>query len=100
MSLKLTVKHKDGSESRTTITPATEVAFEDHFGKAWGEAFSETHPRSSYLYYCAWHSLMIDGRTAIEFMPWLKSVESFTVDIPEETDSPLDQEAPPGSSAS
>lgn len=97
MALKLTVKHKDGSESRTTISPATEVAFEDHFGKAWGEAFSEEHPRNAYLYFAAWHSIHLDGGTALDFMPWLKGLDSFTVETPEEATGPLDQEAPPGS---
>ena len=95
MSLKLTVKHKDGSESRTTITASTEVAFEEHFGKAWGEAFSEPHPRSAYLYFAAWHSIYDDGRTPLDFKPWLRTMESFEVHVPEETD-PLDQAARPG----
>jgi hypothetical protein len=95
MSLKLTVAHKDGSESRTTITASTEVAFEEHFGKAWGEAFSEPHPRSAYLYFAAWHSIYDDGRTALEFKAWLRTMESFEVEMPEEA-HPLDQEAQAG----
>lgn len=96
MALKLTVKHKDGSESRTTITPATEVAFEEHFGKAWTEAFSEEHPYNGYLYFAAWHSIQDDGRTALDFKAWLRTMDSFTVQTDDE--SPLDQVAPPGSS--
>lgn len=95
MALSITVKHKDGSESRTTIYPATEVAFEEHFGKAWTEAFSEQYPFQGYLHYCAWHSLYDDGKTALEFKPWLKTMASLEVESPEET-APLDQEAPRG----
>lgn len=96
MSLKLTVKHKDGSESRAIITASTEVAFEEHFGKAWGEAFSEDHPRNAYLYFAAWHSLHDDGKTALDFKAWLRTMESFDVEAPEVAD-PFDQVAPPGS---
>lgn len=95
MALKLTVKHRDGSESRTTIYPATEVAFEEHFGKSWTEAFSEAHPFQGYLHFCAWHSLHDDGKTGLDFKAWLKTLATLEVESPEET-APLDQEAPRG----
>lgn len=96
MTLKLTVQHKDGSESRANITASTEVAFEEHFGKAWGEAFSEEHPRNAYLYFAAWHSIHDEGRTALDFKTWLKTMESFEVEVSEAAD-PLDQAPPAGS---
>lgn len=97
MALKLTVKHKDGSESRTQISAATEVAFEEHFGKAWSEAFSEDHPKNSYLYFAAWHSIHDNGQTALDFKTWLRTMDTFEVDAPEVV-APLDQALPPGSS--
>lgn len=98
MALKLTVKHKDGSESRAVITPSTEVAFEEHFGKAWTEAFSEAFPKNQYLYYAAWHSLHDEGKTGLEFKEWLRTMDSFDVEAPEESPNPLDQALPAGSS--
>lgn len=100
MALKLTVKHKDGSEARAVITAATEVAFEEHFGKSWSEAFSEEHPKNSYLYFAAWHSIYDDGRTALDFKAWLRTMESFDVDPVEAAAGPLDPAQPPGSSES
>jgi hypothetical protein len=96
MSLKLTVKHKDGSESRTTITASTEVAFEEHFGKAWGEAFSED-PILEVPTCTSPHGIRSTTTAAqrLDFKPWLRTMDSFEVEVPEESD-PLDQEAPPG----
>ena len=94
MALHLTVKHKDGTETKTQVSAATEVAFEAHFNKAWSEAFTEEHPRSTYIYYAAWHSITEDKNTAQPFEQWIKTLASFEVD----TDPPQhsDQEAQHG----
>jgi hypothetical protein len=96
MSLSITVKHKDGAEVRTRITAATEVAFEAHFSKSWSEAFTEEHPRNTYIYFVTWHSIHDDGRTPLTFEQWLRTLESYEVEA-----EPLDPSppvAPPGSS--
>jgi len=94
MALNITVKHKDGSETRTRITPATEVSFEAHFSKSWSEAFSEEHPRNTYIYYVTWHSIYDDGRTAQTFEEWLRTLESYEVEA--EPADPSDPVALPG----
>ena len=94
MALHLTVQHKDGTETKTTVSAATEVAFESHFNKAWSEAFTEDHPRSTYIYYAAWHSITEDKKTALPFEEWIRTLESFEVDTEDPKHS--DQEAQPG----
>jgi hypothetical protein len=94
MALHLTVTHKDGTETKTQVSAATEVAFEAHFNKAWSEAFTEDHPRSTYIYYAAWHSITEDKKTALPFEEWIRTLESFEVDtIPPQNSN---QVAPPG----
>jgi hypothetical protein len=94
MGLHLTVQHKDGTETKTQVSAATEVAFEAHFNKAWSEAFTEDHPRSTYIYYAAWHSITEDKKTALPFEEWIRTLESFEVDAGPPPS--LDQEAQPG----
>lgn len=97
MALNLTVKHKDGAEIKTKISAATEVAFEEHFGKSWTEAFTEEHPRNTYLYFAAWHSIHDEGKTELLFDKWIRTLESFEVDaVPPNPTAPV---VPLGSSA-
>jgi hypothetical protein len=83
MALHISVKHNDGSEIRTRITAATEVAFERHFKKSWSAAFSESDPFSEYIYYAAWHSQTVDKKTAHTFDEWLNTFESYNVEADE-----------------
>lgn len=92
MALNLTVKHKDGSEIKTEVSASTEVAFEEHFGISWLEAFSEKLPRNTYIYFAAWHSIHDEGKTALDFKTWLKTFDSY--EIEDATANPTEQTAP------
>lgn len=102
MAIHLTVEHRDGGQTKTTVWPATEVAFEQHFQKPWAASWTEDPPRESYLYFSAWHSIYDEKRTALEFSDWLRTVATVTIDIEaskEDTASgPLAQAPLPGSS--
>jgi hypothetical protein len=80
MALHITVKHKDGSEIRTRISAATEVAFERNFKKSWTSAFSEAEPFNEYIYYAAWHSQTVDKKTPFHFEDWLLTFDSYSVE--------------------
>lgn len=94
MALHVTVTHNDGTQVRTRIGPATEVAFERHFQKAWSAAFSEDPPFNQYIYYAAWHSATVEKKTAATFEEWLTTLDSWEM----ETDGadPTSAAAPPG----
>lgn len=98
MAINVTVKHRDGTRTDTTVWASTEVAFEAHFGKSWGEAFTETHPSQTYLYFAAWHSVQEAGKTGLTFEEWLKTIDA--VELAGEANSPFDPAPPPGSSVS
>lgn len=76
MAITVTVKHRDGTRTDTTVWASTEVAFEDHFGKSWSEAFSDPHPNQKYLYFVAWHSIYDAGKTALEFTDYLRTIDT------------------------
>lgn len=91
--INLTVRHRDGGTTKTTVWAATEVAFEQRFAPlSWGEAWREEIPHETYLYFMAWHSIHDDDRTALTFEAWLRTVATVEVDI-EETRT--GNEAPP-----
>ena len=101
MAIHLTVEHRDGGQTKTTVWPATEVAFEEHFQKAWSASWSEEPPREAYLYFAAWHSIHDDGKTALDFTAWLRTVAAVTIDVDATTEDndrgPLAQAPLPGS---
>jgi hypothetical protein len=84
MALHITVKHNDGSEIRTRITAASEVAFERNFQKSWQEAFTGETFFNEYIYYAAWHSQTVDKKTAHTFDEWLLTFESYSIEADEE----------------
>lgn len=98
MAIEVTVKHRDGTTTDAKVWASTEVAFESQFGKAWGEAFSEDHPKQTYLYFAAYHAIQEAGRTGLTFEDWIKTVDAITLAGVES--APLDQAPPPGSSES
>jgi hypothetical protein len=96
MAIAITVKHRDGSESKTKVWASTEVAFEEKFGIAWTEAFTENHPKQTYLYFAAYHSIHEAGNTGLSFEMWMRNVDEVQPLI---ADTPFsDQVAPHGSS--
>lgn len=92
MSIKVTVKHRNGGTSVGEVWPSTEVAFEEEFGIAWTEAFSAQFVHQKYLYFAAYHALREAGQTSLPFPEWMKTV----AEVLSEGDAeiPLDQEAP------
>ena len=101
MAINLTVEHRDGGTTKTTVWPASEVAVEEHFQKPWSAMWQEEPPREAYLYFAAWHSIHDDGKTALDFTAWMRTVAAVTVDIEASKEAaergPLDQAPPPGS---
>lgn len=95
MALFVTVQHIDGTKIRTRIGPATEVAFERHFRKAWSAAFQEELPYNEYIYFAAWHSATVEKKASTSFEDWLLTLESWEM----ETDGadPSSAAAPLGS---
>lgn len=98
MAINVTVKHRDGTRTDTTVWASTEVAFEAHFGKSWGQAFTEEHPSQTYLYFAAWHSVQEAGKTGHTFEEWLKTIDA--VELAGEETDPFPQALPHGSSVS
>lgn len=101
MAIHLTVEHRDGGQTKTTVWPATEVAFEQHFQKPWSACWSEDPPRESYLYFAAWHSIHDDGKTGLDFSAWMRTIATVIVDMPATKEDaergPLDPAPPLGS---
>ena len=81
------VKHKDGTETKAQIWASTEVAFERKFQIPWSEAFSKPFPYQEYMYYAAYHAIVEEGRTGLDFDAWMKTVHSVGVEADEENPS-------------
>lgn len=90
--ITVTVKHKDGSEVKGQVGPATEVALERKFQIAWSAAFAQEHTPQEYVYFTAWSALSLDGKCSLDFDSWLKTVDSVGVDA--EVENPLAPQAP------
>lgn len=80
MAIDITVQHRDGRIVKSTVWPATEVAFEDHFGLSWSEAWSSTNPPQKYLYFAAYHSHRDGDLTHLEFDEWLRTIAEVSLE--------------------
>jgi len=97
MAVEIDVKHRDGTITRTKVWASTEVAFEEKFGGlSWTEAFTQDHPRQTYLYFAAFHSIQESGSTPLTFAEWMKTVDEVSPVV--SIDPPQEPEAPHGSS--
>lgn len=85
--MKLTIEYSDGARAEVAIRPRTQVAFEQKFNIALGDAFTEDGAvRFEHLYFLAWHA----GRASQEFAVWLDLVEGIEVEV----DGPVDPTPP------
>lgn len=94
MPLSIIVKHRDGSGQTGKIWPSTEIAFERHFRMSWLEAFSKDSPFQEYIYFAAHHAIHEDGKTALDFEDWMKTVES--IELEADPANPTDPGPRPG----
>lgn len=94
--IRVSVKHRDGTETKGEVWSSTEVAFERKFGLAWAEGFAKEYPFQEYVYFTAYHAIHEAGKTGLSFDDWLKTVG--TVDIEADDPNPSDPAASPGSS--
>ena len=90
--ITVTVKHRDGSDSKALVGPSTEVAFERKFQTAWSAAWGMEHTPQEYVYFTAWSALSLEGKCSLDFDSWLKTVESVGVEA--EPENPLAPQAP------
>ena len=99
MSINVTIQHRDGTQTLSTVWPSTEVALEDEFGVIWGEVFAAEFVPQKYLYFVAYTATHEAGKTPLDFKEWIKTIVSVAV---VDGDSPKDSdpEAPLGSSES
>lgn len=99
MSINVTIQHRDGTQTLSTVWPSTEVALEDEFNVIWGEVFAQEFVPQKYLYFVAYTATHEAGKTPLDFKEWIKTIASVAVvdgDDPKDSD----REAPLGSSES
>lgn len=82
--IRITVAHRDGTESKAEVWASTEVAFERKFGIAWMEGFSKEYPFQEYIYFAAYHAIHEAGRTGLTFEEWVKTVAEVKLEAEDE----------------
>jgi hypothetical protein len=89
MSINVTIQHRDGTQTLSTVWPSTEVALEDEFGVIWGEVFAAEFVPQKYLYFVAYTATHEAGKTPLDFKEWIKTIASVAVvdgDSPKDSD--------------
>ncbi len=76
MRIELKVEYADGSGVETTATAPDLIAFERHYDKSM--AVFGTDTRIEYILWLTWHALNRKKETALEFDPWVETVDSVT----------------------
>lgn len=84
MQVALHVSYSDGSGVDVTATAPDLIAFERHFDKPF--TVFGTEMRLEFILWLAWRSLSRQGKTGLEFDPWMETVES--VGLQETTEPP------------
>ena len=77
MRLNLRVSYADESVAEVVASAPDLVAFEQRWDRSvarFGDDFRLTD-----MCWLAWHALKRKGETALEFEPWLESIDSVTV---------------------
>jgi len=94
MNVALKVEYTDGSGAEVNATAPDLIAFERHFDKPF-TVFAD-NLRLEYLVWLAWQTLKRQGKTALEFDPWVETVGG--ISLGEAVDPvPLESQAPTGS---
>jgi hypothetical protein len=99
MSINVTIQHRDGTQTLSTVWPSTEVALEDEFNVIWGEVFAQEFVPQKYLYFVAYTATHEAGKTPLDFKEWIKTIASVSV-VDGDNPKDSDPEAPLGSSES
>lgn len=74
---QLSLELSDGSKVTATLTPSDYVALE----RAYPDAdTTSTQPRMEHGLFLCWRSLTRTGQTALEFEPWLDTVDNLVSD--------------------
>ena len=94
MKVALKVQYDDGSGVDVDATAPDLIAFERNFDKPF-TVFADSL-RLEYLVWLAWHTLKRQGKTSLEFDPWVDTVGG--ISLGEAVDPvPLESQAPTGS---
>jgi hypothetical protein len=94
MKVALHVDYSDGSGVDVEATAPDLIAFERNFDKPF-TVFAE-NLRLEYLVWLAWQTLKRQGKTSLEFDPWIETVGGIA--LGEAVDPvPLESKAPTGS---
>jgi len=94
MNVALKVEYTDGSGAEVNATAPDLIGFERHFDKPF-TIFAESM-RLEYVLWLGWHALKRQGKTALEFDPWIDTVS--TVGLKETQEPPpLESGQPTGS---
>ena len=91
MKINLRITYADGSAVDTAATTADLVAFEEHFSRSIMNLEAEL--RFTDICWLAWHSQRRKDQTAIEFHPWLETLDGVELSEGEVTPSPLEPTA-------
>ena len=87
MRLDLRITSNDGSAVETSATTADLVAFEEHFSRS--VARLEVELRLTDICWLAWHSQRRKDMTALEFHPWLETIDGVELSDGEAEPVPL-----------
>lgn len=87
MKINLRITSNDGSAVETAATTADLVAFEDHFDRS--VARLEAELRLTDICWLAWHSQRRKEQTALEFHPWLETIDGVELSDGETEPVPL-----------
>ena len=87
MRLDLRITYNDGSAVDTAAMTADLVAFEEHFNRS--VARLEAELRLTDVCWLAWHSQRRKEQTALEFHPWLETVDGVELTDGEASPAPL-----------
>jgi hypothetical protein len=94
MKVALHVDYSDGSGVDVVATAPDLLAFERHFDKPF--TVFGTDMRLEYVLWLAWRSLNRQGKTSLEFDPWIETVANVGLGESEEP-PPLESGQPIGS---
>jgi len=93
MKINLRITYDDGSAVETAATTADLVAFEDHFNRSVAKL--EVELRLTDICWLAWHSQRRKDQTALEFHPWLETIDGVELSDGEADPVPLAQTGQP-----